>query len=90
MASEQCEAIHLTRVERDYDCDTFMPQLDPEKYRLWSASAPRRDNGVRTAFLCYTRAGAATPPRMPKAVASRHDELQVCRTCARPSTGRIG
>ena len=60
MASEQCEAIHLTRVERDYDCDNFMPELDPETYRLWSASAPRRDNGVRTAFQCYTRAGAAT------------------------------
>ena len=77
MASEQCEAIHLTRVGKDFDCDTYMPALDPEQYRLWSASLPRRDNGVQTAFLCYTRAGVATP-RLPKAIASRHDELQVC------------
>ena len=77
MASEQCEAIHLTRVEKDFACDTFMPALVPQQYRLWSAAPPRRDNGVRTAFMCYTRAGAATP-RLPKAIASRHDELQVC------------
>ena len=77
MASERCEAIHLTRVGKDFDCDTFMPALDPARYRLWSATPPRRDNGVRTAFLCYTRAGAPTP-RLPKALASRHDELQVC------------
>jgi hypothetical protein len=66
----------LTRVEKDFACDTFMPALDPAQYRLWSATPPRRDNGVRTAFLCYTRTGAP-PPRLPKALASRHDELQV-------------
>ena len=88
MASERCEAIHLTRVEADFACDTFMPALDPAQYRLWSATPPRRDNGVRTAFLCYTRAGAP-PPRLPKALASRHDELQVRSSARAPYTTSI-
>jgi hypothetical protein len=31
LQSEQCEAVHLTRVLRDdVQCDTFLPPLDPK------------------------------------------------------------
>ena len=78
MQSPCCAAIHLTRIETEFTCDTFMPSIDPAHFRLWSASAPRLDNGVRTAFLCYTRL-SPDQPLLPKAVASSHQEFQVLR-----------
>lgn len=76
MQSPSCAAIHLTRVETAFPCDTFMPAIDPVHFRLWSASTPHTDNGVRISFLCYTRSGS---PQLllPKAVASLHQEFQV-------------
>ena len=85
MQSQCCAAIHMTRVEADFPCDTFMPAIDPAHFRLWSATAPRMDAGVRTAFLCYTRLGAQ--PVLPKALASTHEEMQVPglrERCAKP------
>ena len=67
----------MTRVEAEYACDTFMPPIDPAHWRLWSASPPRMDAGVRTAYLCFTRLGPQ--PRLPKALASTHEEVQVRR-----------
>ena len=57
MTSPSLSAIHLTQVESDIECDTFMPPIDESQFKLWSASAPRRDdpNGPRYSFLCYTR-----------------------------------
>lgn len=71
-------AIHLTLVESEVQCDTFMPPIDNAHFRLWSASEPRRDGETRYSFLCYTRAGGQEgPPALPPAVTSRHEELQV-------------
>lgn len=81
MQSPSCAAIHLSRVETTFPCDTFMPAIDPVHFRLWSASAPRTDNGVRISFLCYTRP-SSPQPLLPKAVASLHQEFQVL--CPRP------
>jgi dihydrofolate reductase/thymidylate synthase len=60
MASPLLSAVHLTRVEADAECDTFMQPVDEAAFRVWAASAPRRDaeGGPRYAFLCYTRAAA--------------------------------
>lgn len=81
MESPQLSAVHLTQVEGEgWGCDTFMPPLDEQRFRLWSASAPRRDGDTRYSFLCYSRAGGQEgPPALPPAVASRHEEYQVGR-----------
>lgn len=40
MASPYCEVIHFTEVEGDVECDTYMPAMDTEIFRVWSASIP--------------------------------------------------
>ncbi len=35
------------QVEKEFECDTFLPPLDPEKWGVWSASEPLVENGVR-------------------------------------------
>lgn len=77
LESPQCSAIHLTQIQEDVPCDTFFPALDPASWRLWSSTAPHRQNELRFAFLCYTPAAQAAPPRLPAAVAGRHEEYQV-------------
>ena len=77
MESPLLSAIHLTQVECEAVCDTFMPAVDTTKFKLWSAGAPRKEGDTRYSFLCYTRAGQEGLPALPPAVASRHEELQV-------------
>ena len=82
LESPLLEAVHLTVVEAEAECDTFMPPVDESRFRLWSASAPRRDapDAPRYSFLCYTRVGGASlegPPALPPAVAAPHEEYQV-------------
>ena len=82
-----CSAVHLTRIEADYGCDTFFPTLDPQVFKMWSASQIMRDaSGTAFSFLCYTRGDAppaeSTPQpslslSLPPAMSSRHDEMQV-------------
>ncbi|PSC67794.1 bifunctional dihydrofolate reductase-thymidylate synthase, partial [Micractinium conductrix] len=81
LESPLLEAVHLTVVEAEAECDTFMPPVDESRFRLWSASAPRRDapDAPRYSFLCYTRVGGASlegPPALPPAVAAPHEEYQ--------------
>lgn len=53
--------LHI-QVESEAECDTFMPPVDEQRFKLWSASAPQRDtpDGTRYSFLCCEhRAGAS-------------------------------
>ena len=86
------------QVESSVECDTFFPQVDSSRFRLWSASEPTTegrggaDSCPRYSFLCYTAvagastsgatatAPASTLAKLPPAVASRHEEYQVCGT----------
>ena len=87
IASPACSAIHLTRIDKDYQCDAFFPAIDTNKFKVWSASQPMQaEDGTRFTFMCYTSArGEAVP--LPPAVGSRHDELQV-RDCG--GTAAVG
>lgn len=68
-----CAAVHLTRVEQEFDdCDTYMPPLDSAKFRVWSASQPVTENGTRCGHLVVgvlawgvVWAAGAPPPRCP-------------------------
>jgi dihydrofolate reductase/thymidylate synthase len=87
LASEACAAIHLTRIEGEYECDTTLPAL-PERFKFWSASAPRdAGGGVKCTFMCYTDVGRDWGPHahahahahassLPPGMASRHEEHQ--------------
>lgn len=71
----QCQAVHITRIEQEFDCDTFMPALDPAVYGLWSAGEPIVENGTRYSFLCYTRFHQGSQ-YVPSSTVPRHDEMQ--------------
>ncbi|KAI8109843.1 hypothetical protein M9434_001122 [Picochlorum sp. BPE23] len=85
LASPLLSAIHLTRVEGDVDCDTFMPEVDETRFKLWHAGSPRRDtpDGMRYSFLCYTRVNvddddvaARAIDALPVGMARQHEEFQ--------------
>eukprot|EP00967_Tisochrysis_lutea_P115219 scaffold184418_cov24-Tisochrysis_lutea.AAC.1 len=46
LTSPLCTAIHLTLVEKDVECDTTFPEVDPARFRLWSASEPQGEEGA--------------------------------------------
>lgn len=73
-----CTAVHLTRIDKDFECNVFFPAIDPAKFKVWSASQPMQsEDGTSFTFMCYTTTSGDTPLTLPPAVASRHDELQV-------------
>jgi len=78
LASPQCSAVHLTLIDKEYECDTTFPEIDPERFRLWSSAEPCEEEGVRYTFQVYTPVDlkAKAVPALPPAVASRHEELQ--------------
>jgi len=79
LAREECEAVHFTLVEGEHECDTFMPDIYAHpRLRLWSASEPQRDraSGTRFHFLVFTPKDLTSPPKLPPATASRHEEYQ--------------
>lgn len=51
----QCEAIHLTDIEANIDCDTFMPPINCSVFQPWYASFPTVENKIRYAFVTYVR-----------------------------------
>lgn len=55
MTSPQCHVIHLTEIETDVNCDTYMPAVDDRIFRIWSASFPVVENGIRFSFLTYVK-----------------------------------
>ncbi|KXZ51115.1 hypothetical protein GPECTOR_14g96 [Gonium pectorale] len=86
LAHDDCAVIHLTLVEKEFECDTFLRKgdddkdktapIDPSKFGVWSASEPVLENDTRYSFLCYTRRGVDPTPLLPPTMASRHDEMQ--------------
>ena len=68
IADPQCAVIHMTRIESDMECDTFFPEIDPQRFALWSAAAPQSDKGIRYHFLCYTARSMDGPPQLPTAM----------------------
>lgn len=88
MASPLCQVIHLTEVEGDVECDTFMPAVDTDIFRIWSASIPLVENGLRISFVTYVRGSSKSsstkeaPPiqsLLPKSLLEAHEEYQYLR-----------
>jgi len=81
MASPLCQVIHLTEVDGDVECDTFMPAVDTDIFRLWAASIPLLENGLRISFETYVRR-SPTKEALPvqsllsKSVLEAHEEYQ--------------
>ncbi|KAH9621770.1 hypothetical protein KSS87_016551 [Heliosperma pusillum] len=50
-----CDAIHLTEIESNIECDTFIPSADTSLFRPWYSSLPLVENDTRYSFVTYVR-----------------------------------
>ncbi|XP_028767948.1 bifunctional dihydrofolate reductase-thymidylate synthase [Neltuma alba] len=50
-----CEAIHITEIETNIDCDTFILPIDSSVFQPWYSSFPRVENNIRYCFTTYVR-----------------------------------
>ncbi|KAF9684384.1 hypothetical protein SADUNF_Sadunf04G0112800 [Salix dunnii] len=55
-----CDAIHITEIETDFDCDTFIPAIDTSVYHPWYSSFPKVENDIRHCFTTYVRVRSST------------------------------
>ncbi|KAJ0673316.1 putative dihydrofolate reductase, Thymidylate synthase [Helianthus annuus] len=53
--SAGCDAIHITEIETDFDCDTFIPDIDASQFQPWYSSFPLTENEIRHCFTTYVR-----------------------------------
>lgn len=49
------EEIHVTRVEEDYECNSFFPKDIPEEFEVASTSEIMESDGLEYSFLILTR-----------------------------------
>ncbi|OAE31014.1 hypothetical protein AXG93_1502s1140 [Marchantia polymorpha subsp. ruderalis] len=59
MSASLCDAIHLTEVDAEVECDTFSPPVDRSIFTPWYASAPIVENNLRYSFVTYVRRGGS-------------------------------
>lgn len=93
ISSPRCTAIHLTQVDKDFECDTHFPEIDSARFKMWSASQPLTEqDGTRYTFLCYTSTSEAeaVAASLPPAMASRHEEMQVHGVVGMAGHGMLG
>ncbi|XP_037497614.1 bifunctional dihydrofolate reductase-thymidylate synthase isoform X2 [Jatropha curcas] len=48
-----CDAIHITEIETNAECDTFIPAIDLSLFRLLHSSPPLVENNVQYSFVTY-------------------------------------
>lgn len=55
----QCKRVYLTKIDKDYECDTFFPDLDETIYKLTSdpqvPEEEQEEDGVKYKFTVYER-----------------------------------
>ncbi|OVA08745.1 Thymidylate synthase [Macleaya cordata] len=50
-----CDAIHITEIEANIECDTFIPPIDSALYQPWYSSFPLVEYNMRFTFVTYAR-----------------------------------
>ncbi|KAM1760158.1 hypothetical protein ACFX12_003059 [Malus domestica] len=50
-----CEAIHITEIETNIECDTFIPAIDSSVFQPWYSSFPKVESSIRHSFTTYVR-----------------------------------
>ncbi|KAL4198877.1 hypothetical protein AMTRI_Chr03g142250 [Amborella trichopoda] len=55
MNAPGCDAIHITNIETNIECATFIPQIDLSVFHPWYSSFPSVENNIRYSFSTYVR-----------------------------------
>lgn len=80
-----CEAIHMTEVGANIDCDTFIPPVDIAVFRPWYSSLPVTENGICYRFVSYVRVHDSSDSSklkvenfgfLPKMIFDKHEDLR--------------
>ncbi len=50
-----CEKIYITHIHAIFDCDTFFPKIDPQKFTVAEKSPLQNENGLDFEFVVYVR-----------------------------------
>ncbi|CAL5389854.1 unnamed protein product [Camellia sinensis] len=50
-----CDAIHITEIETNIECDTFIPAVDMSVFLPWYSSFPLVENNICYSFTTYVR-----------------------------------
>ena len=53
---ELADELYITRIEADFDCDQFFPQIDPEIFQLKQRSEFHHENDLTFYYEIYARA----------------------------------
>ncbi|XP_023006898.1 bifunctional dihydrofolate reductase-thymidylate synthase-like [Cucurbita maxima] len=51
----ECDAIHITEIVANVDCDTFIPAIDKSMFQPWYSSFPVVENNFQYSFTSYVR-----------------------------------
>lgn len=52
---EGCKRLYITRIAKDFECDRFFPEIDPEMYKLTNKSLDYISGYLKYNFLEYER-----------------------------------
>lgn len=80
-----CEAIHMTEIDAEIECDTFIPPVDISVFRPWYSSLPVTENGICYRFVSYVRVPYSSGSSklkvenfgfLPKMIFDKHEDLR--------------
>lgn len=52
---EDCEELYVTKIDAEFDADTFFPNLDELGYEIDWESEPKNENGIDYRFVRYVK-----------------------------------
>ncbi|KAI3512020.1 hypothetical protein L1887_19183 [Cichorium endivia] len=62
-----CDAIHITEIETNIDCDTFIPSINALEFQPWYSPFLLLENGICHSFTTYLRVrNSRSGPILPK------------------------
>lgn len=79
-----CEAIHITEIDANIDCDTFIPRVDLSAFRPWCSSLPVKENGISYRYVSYVHVRNSSDSNelkvenidfLPKMIFDKHEEF---------------
>ncbi|MFS8000057.1 putative dihydrofolate reductase, Thymidylate synthase [Helianthus anomalus] len=79
-----CEAIHMTEIDANIDCDTFISRVDLSLFRPWCSSLPVTENDISYRFVPNVRVCSSSDSNklklenfafLPKIIFDKHEEF---------------